>query len=60
MTARVQAIEELPVWPVDPRTKRRFGVGNLVLLIPVVSNLTGLSTQWQEFLTAVFKKTLAD
>lgn len=53
MTERFQTIEKLPVWPVDPATKWRFGLNNFLLLIPVISQVTGLSKKWEELLTAL-------
>ena len=55
MTARCQAIERLPVWPVDPHIKRWFGFNNLILLMPVIGQATGLSEGWMSLLTTVFK-----
>jgi hypothetical protein len=54
MTAYVETIDKLPVWPVDPYTKRRFALNNLMLFFPVVSQLTGLSQVWADFLKAIF------
>jgi hypothetical protein len=54
-TDRYLAIEQLPVWPLDLRTKRLFGINNLVLFLPVISEYTGLSKQWTEFLKATLE-----
>lgn len=49
-TARYWAIEQLPEWPIDPRTKRLFSLNNIALLLPLLSEYTGLSQEWAEFL----------
>lgn len=33
---RYESIEALPTWPVDVKTRRRFSVNNLVLLLPLL------------------------
>lgn len=33
---RYESIEALPTWPVDVKTRRRFSVSNLVLLLPLL------------------------
>lgn len=38
---RYQAMRHLPTWPVDARTRRRFTVRNVVLLLPLVGQLVG-------------------
>lgn len=50
MTARYQAIEDLPEWPLGKRTKRLFGLNNLILLLPMASQYAGLSAGWTSFL----------
>jgi hypothetical protein len=56
MTARYRAIEELPVWPVDVRTRRFFGLNNAALLVPVLAEQIGLTDTWarlaQQILTS--------
>ena len=54
-TERYRIIEELPVWPIDVRTKRLFSFNNVALLIPLMSEYTGLSKQWTEFLKATLE-----
>jgi len=49
-TARYTMIEQLPVWPIDQRTKRMYGISNIALLIPLIGENTGLSKSWTEFL----------
>jgi hypothetical protein len=56
MTAHCRAIEELPVWPVDVRTRRFFGLNNAALLVPVLAEQIGLTDTWarlaQQILTS--------
>jgi len=54
-TARYWAIEQLPAWPIDLRTKRLFSLSNIALLLPLISEYTGLSKQWAEFLKAMLE-----
>jgi hypothetical protein len=49
-TARYWAIEQLPAWPIDLRTKGLFSLNTVALLLPLISEYTGLSKQWAEFL----------
>jgi hypothetical protein len=49
-TARYLMLEELPVWPIDFKTKRLFSLSNAALLVPVVSDYLGLSKSWADFL----------
>jgi hypothetical protein len=49
-TARYWAIEQLPAWPIDLKTKRLFRLNNVALLLPLIAEYTGLSKQWAEFL----------
>ena len=45
---RYAAIERLPTWPVDIRTRRRFGLNNLGLVLPLVGKLLGGTGLWKE------------
>lgn len=47
-TQRYWAIEQLPTWPVDARTRRRFGLNNIALLLPLVSEVLGQTALWQQ------------
>jgi hypothetical protein len=40
------AIEALPTWPVDTRTRRRFGLNNVGLLLPLVGRIIERSSPW--------------
>lgn len=50
---RYEAIESMPTWPIDQRLRRRFGVQNLLLLVPVVAQALGASDGSQQVLTDV-------
>lgn len=53
LTARYAAIEGMPTWPVDGRVRRRFGLGNVVLVLPVLAQVLGASQGLQEALGAL-------
>ncbi|MGB8983838.1 MAG: hypothetical protein WCC12_18350 [Anaerolineales bacterium] len=46
-------IENMPTWPVDVSTRRKFTVNNLLLFLPFFTEITRLSTLWEKFLKAV-------
>lgn len=50
LTAYAKSIEELSVWPVGARTKKLFGLNNIALLIPLLSQYSGMSKHWAYFL----------
>lgn len=39
-------IEQMPTWPVDTKTLRRFTLNNLALFLPLIGKLTGNSVVW--------------
>jgi hypothetical protein len=43
LTASYQAREEMPTWPVDPTVRRRLTLGNLALIIPLLSQIAALT-----------------
>jgi hypothetical protein len=47
LTQACQEIEELPTWPVDSRTRRRFAVNNLLMLVPLGVQFVGATGPWQ-------------
>jgi hypothetical protein len=47
---RYEAIESMPVWPVNTRIRRRFGLNNALLLVPVFAQLLGASESTQKLL----------
>lgn len=55
-TARCRVIEQLPVWPIDLKTKRLFSISNVALVVPLVSEYAGLSNPWAEFLKGSLEK----
>jgi MFS family permease len=52
---RYHAIEAMATWPVDARMRRRFGIRNLVLLLPVFAQVVGASKPTQDLLDVVRK-----
>jgi hypothetical protein len=38
---RILRIEHLPTWPIDATIRRRFTIGNGLLLLPIVGNMLG-------------------
>jgi hypothetical protein len=48
-------IENMPTWPVDSVTRRKFTVNNLLLFLPFVSDLIRSSAPWKRFLDALVK-----
>jgi hypothetical protein len=53
--ARYQTIENMPTWPVDTQLRRRFGVRNLILLVPVVAQALGAGKGTQDLLERLQK-----
>ncbi len=47
LTKRYWDIEQMPTWPVDIKTLRRFTLNNMALVLPLVSQFTGQSVVWQ-------------
>jgi hypothetical protein len=43
LRARYLQLEQLPTWPVDAATRKRFTLRNLVLLLPAVVNAAGMA-----------------
>lgn len=43
LTASYQAREKMPTWPVDPTVRRRLTLGNLALIVPLVSQIAALT-----------------
>ena len=54
--ARYMLIEQVPTWPVHLKTTRIFSIGNFALLVPLLSEWSGLSKPWAEFAKGVFEK----
>jgi hypothetical protein len=47
---RYMAIDSMPTWPVDAKIRRRFGLRNAVLLLPVLAQLFGVSPAIQKLI----------
>ena len=45
---RYQAIETMPTWPVDRRTRRRFTFNNALLVTPLVMKGLSVSGHWND------------
>jgi hypothetical protein len=43
LRARYQQLEQLPTWPVDATTRKRFALRNIALLIPATLNAVGMA-----------------
>jgi hypothetical protein len=50
---RYRSIEQMPGWPVDLRIRRRLELGNLLLLVPVLAQLAGVTNEWQALLDKI-------
>lgn len=53
--ARYAMIETMPTWPVDDRIRRRFGLGNVLLVLPVLAQILDASQGTQELLDQLSK-----
>lgn len=45
---RYQAIETMPTWPVDRRTRRRFTLNNALLITPLAMKALSVSGPWND------------
>jgi hypothetical protein len=45
---RYQAVETMPTWPVDRRTRRRFTLNNALLITPLVMKALSVSGPWND------------
>jgi hypothetical protein len=52
---RYRAIESMSTWPIDAGTRRRFGIRNMVLLLPVLAQVLGASQLTQDLLDTIRK-----
>ena len=46
LAKRYQDIENMPTWPVSTEVRTRFTVNNLVLLLPFVTKIVGIDSNW--------------
>jgi hypothetical protein len=49
------AIENMPTWPVDVRTSRRFRINNILLLVPLLGDIAGRTVKWQDIIDLINK-----
>ena len=47
-TQHYWAIENMPIWPVDIKIKRRFKLNNLLLFVPLLGDLAKRSIEWKD------------
>jgi hypothetical protein len=52
---RYWAIENMPTWPVDVRTSRRFRLNNILLLVPLLGDIAGRTIRWQDIIDLINK-----
>ncbi len=52
---RFWAIENMPTWPVDVHTSRRFRLSNLLLLVPLFGDIIGRTIKWQDIINLISK-----
>jgi hypothetical protein len=55
MTKQYWAIEQMPTWPVDYKTKKHFTVSNAALVLPLLSEAAGLAGPWQHIIDTLGK-----
>ena len=48
-------IEQMPTWPVDAQTRRKFTINNLLLFLPFVSDFIRSSQPWKNVLNVLVK-----
>lgn len=55
MRGRYWTIEDMPTWPVDARTQRRFRLNNLLLFLPLFGDAAKRVLDWNQVLAVVGK-----
>jgi hypothetical protein len=50
---RYWAIERMRTWPVHPQVRRRFGINNLLLLIPIANDLLNRAIDLKKIISAI-------
>jgi hypothetical protein len=55
MTKQYWDIEQMPTWPVDFKTRRHFALSNVTLVLPLLSEVVGLTPPWQRLVEAAGK-----
>jgi hypothetical protein len=43
LIASYRRVEQMPTWPVDPGSRRRLTLGNLALIVPLITQIAALS-----------------
>lgn len=56
-TQQYWAIENMPTWPVDIKTKRRFRLNNILLFIPLLGDIAKRNIDWKHVLELLKKLT---
>lgn len=49
------AIENMPTWPVDMKTSRRFRLNNVLLFIPLLGDIAKRKLEWSQVLELLKK-----
>lgn len=52
---RYWSIENMKTWPVDIKTRKRFGLNNFLLVTPLVINVYQQNFKWEELLKTLLK-----
>ena len=55
MRRRYWAIEDMATWPVDMKTRKRFKMNNLLLLVPLIGDLAKRNVEWGQLLSFLQK-----
>jgi hypothetical protein len=50
MTERYWALEQMPTWPLDVKTRRRFTINNVALFLPLASQFFNVTGFWGNLL----------
>ncbi len=51
------AIENMPTWPVDTKTKKQFKLNNILLFLPLLGDIAKRSIAWKDVLELLKKLT---
>ena len=54
-TQRYWAIETMPTWPIDIKTKRRFQINNVLLFIPLLGDIAKRNIVWKDVIDLLKK-----
>lgn len=53
LTKSYWVIENMPTWPVDIKTRRRFELHNILLFVPVVGDIAKHNINWEKIVVAL-------